>query len=201
MAELLLVRFAMSAFSLRLVLVASAIALCGELIAQSPPPASQEQIDRINAQLKQLREQQAAGRTPPLTDKEKKEVNELLSGMHQLFAASQKKLLYETDHSKLASDARAFAAQHDWGAAAPHQTGQAYAADDPTLPPSILALKPSSVRLFGDRIEIECGGALHHHGISVFRQPTGGHGTKDLGNGVWYYSEGDRIFDGPPPKI
>ena len=40
------------------------------------------------------------------------------------------------------------------------------------------------MRLFGDRIEIECGGALHHHGISVFRQPTGGHGTKDLGNAL-----------------
>jgi hypothetical protein len=191
----------MSVFSVRVVLVVSAIALCGESIAQSPPTISQEQIDHINAQLKQLREQQAAGRTPPQTDTEKKQVNEFLGGMHQVFAASQKKLLYETDHAKLASDARVFAAQHGWGASAPQQTGQVYTGDDPALPPSIRALKPSSVRLFGDRIEIECGGALHHHGISVFRQPIGGHGTKDLGNGVWYYSEGDRMFDGPPPKI
>ena len=168
--------------------------------AQNSPPMSREQIERTNAQLKEFRDDLAAGRTPRLTDAEKKRVNDFLTGMHDVLAASQKTLLYETDHVKLAVEVRTFAAKHEWARSAP-KGGQVYTGKDSALPASVRALKPSSVRVLEDRVEIECGGALHHHGISVFRQLSGGHGTRDLGDGVWYYSEGNRMFNGPPPKI
>src|ERR1022692_4495579 len=127
-ADLVLVRFcAMRAILRGLALFFLAVSFCPSCGAEDhPPPLSQEQIEHINAQIKQHREDRVAGRTPPLTETEKKEVNDLLKGMHDTFAASQKMLLYQIDHERLAAEARTFAATNGWGRSAPNQTGQAY---------------------------------------------------------------------------
>lgn len=138
-----------------------------------------------------------------LTKEQKNRVNEALQGLHDAAATTQQMLLYHIDHQLLASEARAFATGRDWGSG--HVVlgtpGQTFTGDDTALPLSIRILQPSSVFLRPDRIEIEFGGALHHQGISVFRGGNVGEGTKKLDEGVWYYSEGDKIFDGPTPKI
>ena len=140
--------------------------------------------------------------TPPLTADEESRVNDALQGMHDAAAGVQRMLLFHVAHDVLAAEARAFAETIGWGRSASGESGgQRFEGDDPRLPASIRVLHPSSLRVWQDRMEIEFGGALHHQGISVFRNATGGKGTKELAKGVWYYSEGDRMFDGPPPKI
>jgi hypothetical protein len=132
---------------------------------------------------------------PPLSDVQQKEVEAIVKATHDEVAATQKMLLYRVNHEVLASEARSFAATVEWGKAASKPGGYYLKGDDIALPTSIRVLKPSSVRVFDDRVEIEFGGALFYQGLRIFREANSGTGTKKLGKGVWFYSQEDKIFE------
>lgn len=106
-------------------------------------------------------------------------------------------LLYQTDHALVASAMREFATDRRWSHAqpppSPGEDPWMYLGDNPLLPPAVRVLKPSSVFLFEDYVELEFGGALMHFGIRTFRPGLPGYGTKRLGEGVWFYSENGTV--------
>jgi len=69
--------------------------------------------------------------------------------------------------------------------------------DDPSVPAALKLLKPSSIRINDENIDLEFGGALLHFGIRAFRPGLAGSGTKQLGEGLWFYSENGRFPSKP----
>lgn len=169
----------------------------GQAEEQFPDFYTPEQKARMK---KFMAEHQAAMAT--MTDKERAEVNEFLKGMHEICAATEKKLLYEVDQEAIAKEARLFGESLNWARTASHQS--LFLRDDElkAVPARIRALNPSSVIVSPDSVHIELGGALQHQGLTVFREAKGGNGTVEVGKGVWYVSDNNRRFIGQsPPHI
>ena len=118
-------------------------------------------------------------------------------GLSRLIRQRERTLLYETDHAVIANVMRDFATERRWSSDQP-MSGAGHdpwmiLGSDPSLPPAVRVLKPSSVFLFQDYVELEFGGALMHFGIRTFRPGLPGHGTKWLAEGVWFYAEDGRV--------
>ena len=109
--------------------------------------------------------------------------------------ARERILLYKVDHQALATLLRDYATQQRWGLAhpPPDETDFRKIPPPPALPPELQILKPSTVRLDDDQIDLEFGGPFLHFGISVFRPGLPGTGTKKLGEGLWFYADNDRV--------
>jgi hypothetical protein len=134
-----------------------------------------------------------------ITDKERDRVNEFLKGMHEICAATEKKLLYEVDHEAIAKEARLFAASVNWARTTPDQRIFLRDGDLTAVPAMTSSLKPSSVIISPDSVHIELGGPLQHQGLTVFREAKGGTGTVEVGKGIWYTSDDNRRFIGQSP--
>ena len=115
--------------------------------------------------------------------------------IHRQIGEKERQLLYRTNHRVLASELRNFAKVHKWSSPQKSEGFDYFRATDHDVPPDLRALDPSVIRVFNDRIEFECGGALRSFGIVVFREGLRGNGTKELGHGIWFYAE-----DGAVPK-
>src|SRR2546425_8578405 len=112
-------------------------------------------------------------------------------GMRHAINQRERGLLYDTDHAALAQVMREFASERQWSSGQRPRSSFGdfvyFAGDDLSLPPALRLLKPSSVRIFEDRIECEFGGPFLHFGVATFRPGISGHGTKHLGEGIWFY--------------
>jgi hypothetical protein len=137
----------------------------------------------------------------PLAEAEQKQVDEGVKILYMLSVTTQNMLLHVIDHDLVGAEARKFAQANGWGGSAVPSEGRHFAGDDAALPAAIRVLHPSSVYIFADRVELQFGGALDPQGMTVFRKTTGGEGTRDLGNGVWYHSYEDRLRECDLPKI
>ena len=115
--------------------------------------------------------------------------------IHRQIGEKERQLLYRINHKILASELRDFAKVHRWNFPHKFEGFDYFRATDRDVPPSLRALDPSVIRVFNDRIEFECGGAFLSFGIVVFREGLHGNGTKELGEGIWFYAE-----DGAVPK-
>jgi len=113
--------------------------------------------------------------------------------MHRQMDDKERQLLYRINHKVFASELRNFANEHRWSF--PHESDgfDYFRATDPNVPPDLRALDPSVIRVFNDRIEFECGGAFLSFGIVVFREGLRGSGTKELGDGIWFYAEDGTV--------
>lgn len=151
-------------------------------------PEQKARMKKLKAELEESRAK--------MTEKERDRVNEFLKGMHEVCAATEKKLLYEVDHEAIAKEARRFAASLNWARTSPNR--KIFLRDDDltTVPATISSLKPSSVIISPDSVHIELGGALQHQGLTVFREAKGGTGTVEVGKGIWYTSDNNRRFIG-----
>ena len=107
--------------------------------------------------------------------------------------AKEKQLLYQIDHTAFASELRNFANEQRWKGRHKGFGFDYYLKSDPEVPDVLRALNPSTIRVFNDRIQFECGGAFLSFGISVFRDGVTGEGTKKLGEGIWFYAEDGRV--------
>jgi len=116
-------------------------------------------------------------------------------GMHRTVLKKERQLLYRINHKVFAAELRDFAKMHRWSFFHADGGFDYFAKTDPDVPLELQALNPSAIRVFDDRIEFECGGALLSFGIVVFREGLRGNGTKELGEGIWFYAE-----DGVTPK-
>lgn len=115
--------------------------------------------------------------------------------MHRQIGEKERQLLYRINHKVFASELRDFAKAHRWSSPREPEGFDYFRATDPDVPPDLRALGPSVIRVFNDRIEFECGGAFLSFGIVAFREGLHGGGTKELGDGIWFYAE-----DGAVPK-
>ncbi|SRR5579884_4200416 len=105
---------------------------------------------------------------------------------------AERQLLYNVNHAVLASELRSFANEKRWSKPVTGSDSDCFHKSDP-IPPSLKVLDPSQICVFDDRVEYDCGGPFLSFGIVVFRQGLAGHGTKNLGNGIWFYAEDGRI--------
>jgi hypothetical protein len=113
------------------------------------------------------------------------------SVIHSQNTAKERQLLYEIDHSVFASMVRQFAANHGWDqypVPPLHFTN-----NDPAVPVALRGLGFSIVNIYDDRVDVDFGGAFLSFGISVFREGAVGYGTKELGDGIWFYAEDGRV--------
>lgn len=115
--------------------------------------------------------------------------------IHHQIGEKERQLLYGINHKVFASELRDFAKAHRWSFPRQAEGFDYFRATDPDVPPELRALDPSVIRVFDDRIEFECGGAFLSFGIVAFREGLHGSGTKEVGDGVWFYAE-----DGVVPK-
>ena len=118
-------------------------------------------------------------------------------GLSRSIAERQRIILYQIDHPSLAILLRDFATRQRWSVADSANKKAVFHGDDPSVPPALKLLKPSSVYIDDDSIDLEFGGALLHYGISAFRPGLAGSGTKQLGEGLWFYSENGRFPSKP----
>ncbi len=118
-------------------------------------------------------------------------------GLDRIITEKQKSILYQIDHPSLAILLRDFAADQCWSVAARSKDGAFFDAYDPALPHALKLLKPTSVWIDEESIDLEFGGSLLHYGISAFRPGLAGSGTKQLGEGLWFYSENGRFPSKP----
>ncbi len=120
-----------------------------------------------------------------------------VGGLDHLIKKRERQLLYDTDHRALAEIMRDFATERQWSSGQPPRSDFGdfvhFPSNDPSLPPAVRLLKPSGVVIFSDRVELEFGGALLHFGVAVFRPGIAGEGTKQLGEGIWFYAENGRV--------
>jgi hypothetical protein len=118
-------------------------------------------------------------------------------GLRHAITQGEQALLYQTDHKVLAQVMREFASERQWSSGHPPRSTFGdfifFYGEDSSLPLALRVLKPSSVRVFDDRVECEFGGAFLHFGIAAFRPGLAGHGTKKLGDGIWFYAEDGRV--------
>jgi hypothetical protein len=118
-------------------------------------------------------------------------------GVERAITERQKIILYQIDHPSLAILLRDFATSQRWSVAEPPKDGAFLYGNDGSVPPALRLLKPSSIRINDKSIDLEFGGALQHFGISAFRPGLAGSGTKQLGEGLWFYSENGRFPSKP----
>jgi hypothetical protein len=111
---------------------------------------------------------------------------------NRLTREEERELLYNINHEVLASELRSFANQKRWSKTVPSADSDCFHKSDP-LPASLLILNPSQICVFDDRVEYDCGGPFLSFGIAVFRKGIPGHGTKKLGEGIWFYAEDGRV--------
>src|ERR1700724_898935 len=101
-------------------------------------------------------------------------------GLRHAISQRERGLLYDTDHAALAHIMRDFAAERQWSLNAaptppfgwtswPGESFVYFRSNDESFPPALRMLKPSSVSIFEDHIELEFGGAFLHFGIRAFR--------------------------------
>jgi hypothetical protein len=102
--------------------------------------------------------------------------------MHHAMRQHERFVLYEIDHAAIASELRDVASQRGW-----KQFDMP--ASDPSFPPALRLLKPWGIWSSPDYAELEFGGAFGDIGIRAFRPGLAGYGTKQLGDGIWFYSE------------
>jgi hypothetical protein len=122
------------------------------------------------------------------------EINKTVKLVHDENEMKQRFLLYYINHDVLAAEARKLATAVRWGKSQPETKENYFSGDDLVrLPPGIVILKPSSVRVFNDRVEMEFGGALYYYEISIFRNGEAGHGTKQLAPNVWFTSQDNKV--------
>jgi hypothetical protein len=105
----------------------------------------------------------------------------------------EREILYQLDHEAVASELRHFALGQRWSKVKNGSKFDFFYGTDAAIPHSLQPVKPSSVRVFDDRIELEFGGAFLHFGIRVFPEGVDGFGTKKLGKGIWFYSQDGRV--------
>ena len=109
--------------------------------------------------------------------------------MHREIGERERQLLYRINHKVFASELRDFARVHRWNFPSESEGFDYFRGTDPDVSPELRALAPSVIRIFNDRIEFECGGAFLSFGIVAFREGLRGSGTKELGDGIWFYAE------------
>jgi len=114
---------------------------------------------------------------------------------NRLTKETERELLYNINHEVLASELRNFANEKRWNRPMTNDDSDCFHKSD-RIPPSLQILNPSQICVFDDRVEYDCGGAFLSFGIAVFRQGFPGHGTKKLGDGIWFYAEDGRV----PPR-
>ena len=105
----------------------------------------------------------------------------------------ERQLLYNVDHRVLAAELRKFASEERWSKQANSSEPTLVNANDPRLPTALRVLHSSGVSIYDDRVEYDCGGPFLSFGIAVFREGNPGHGTKRLGEGIWFYAEDGRV--------
>lgn len=126
---------------------------------------------------------------------------DFIFGMSRSIDAKKRVLLYHVDHAILGALLREFAANRRWSSGAlpsrePEFISLALGRDDITvIAPALRLLKPTSVRLSDDEINLEFGGTFEHFGVRAFRPGLEGSGTKRLGAGLWFYAENGRCPD------
>jgi hypothetical protein len=101
-------------------------------------------------------------------------------------------ILYRTDHKALATMLRDVATHQLWSFPKSPDDGIVLSSDNPSFPSALKRLKPSSVRISDEGTDLEFGGPFLHFGVSAFRPGLPGAGTKQLGDGLWFYSENGR---------
>jgi hypothetical protein len=122
------------------------------------------------------------------------EIFGVVIGVRHAITKKEQVILYSVDHAALGTILREFASVHRWSSAQTSGAEMTFLhGDEPSLSPGLRILKPSSVRIYDDQIDLEFGGALLHFGISAFRPGLPGQGTKNLGDGLWFYSEDGRV--------
>ena len=119
----------------------------------------------------------------------------LVFGLKNYAMQRQRQLIYEIDHATLAAEARAFADQRRSRPGFVDSEPQILWWGDPDIPASLRVLKPTSIGIFQNRIQLEFGGPPLHYGIVIFNTDLEGGGTKKLAKGVWFYSENGRYPD------
>ena len=118
-------------------------------------------------------------------------------GLSSINTKQQRAILYHLDHASLSVVLREFAAQQRWSSPASGQQPLLFRSDEQAIPVTLRVLKPSSIRIDDDQIHLEFGGALLHYGISAFRPGLHGSGTKQLGEGIWFYADNGRYPNNP----
>jgi len=113
----------------------------------------------------------------------------------KLLDERKRPLLYEINHEVLATELRRFGHKMRWSRPVKHSEPESFDLSDPVVPPSLRIFKASAITIYDDRIEYDCGSASLDFGIVVFREGIPGSGAKELGNGIWFYSE-DRTIPG-----
>jgi hypothetical protein len=104
----------------------------------------------------------------------------------------ERQLLYNVNHEVLASELRKFANDQRWSKPVANSDSDCFNKSDP-IPASLRILNPSQICVFDDRVEYDCGGSFLGFGIAVFREGIPGHGTKNLGEGIWFYAEDGHV--------
>jgi hypothetical protein len=102
--------------------------------------------------------------------------------MHHLNRQQERFILYNTDHVALGRVLRQFADDRKWAR-------EDFSADSPQIPVALRVLKPSAIWMFEDYVEVEFGGPFGDIGFRAFRPGLKGYGTKELGDGLWLYTE------------
>lgn len=117
----------------------------------------------------------------------------LIRGMEKAVDYRARYILYFINHKPLAEVVRKFAWPEGKISAYDRFGLKRFEGDNPLIPEGVWILNPTSVNIYDDRVDLEFGGALLHFGISVFQDGDTGRGIKNLGSGVWFYSENGRI--------
>ena len=91
-------------------------------------------------------------------------------------------VLYQMDHAAVAAELRELAQQRGWDRFD-------MSTSDPSFPRALRPLKPGGIWAFQDYIELEFGGAFGDIGLRAFRPGLAGSGTRNLGDGIWFYSQ------------
>lgn len=105
----------------------------------------------------------------------------------------ERRILYDYDHQMLAERLRKFAFEQKWNKSTNSAGEMIFRGDDPSIPVVLRGLGPSQIRVTDDRVDFDCGGPGLDYGISVFREGSSGSGTKELGPGVWFYSQDNAV--------
>lgn len=119
----------------------------------------------------------------------------LTVGHRVAIALKQQWLAHGLNAAVVAADLRQFAREQRWDRLertdAPYDF---FYHDDPRLPDAVKRLQPSWIQISDDSIDVGCGEIGHDgaysFGVRAWRDPNApGHGTKKLGDGIWYYQQ------------
>jgi hypothetical protein len=65
--------------------------------------------------------------------------------------------------------------------------------DSEEVPASLRILSPREIFIYDDRIELDFGPSFAPFRLVVFDKARDGHGTKKLGDRIWFYSEDGKV--------